>query len=204
MVITTPDDDSLRAVGSGGPRFQQMSVRGPALIVLGIAVFIIVLGVVASALSSGSTPTLTLHTVTISGGTVVDLTPATQAMKSIVSAGQPPADILGNLAIPADSPVTRTINIDQNSEQFDRTVAFTNGLPPQQLVAAFRAIFTKLKWDVIYAGNGASRQAGAQEVLAKRASGDGFYWETGVVVSPATAAGTTPFTVELLELPDDD
>src|SRR5258708_2618911 len=118
MVTTAPDDEAVGAIDSGGPRFQAFSVRGPALIVLGIALFIVILGVVASALDSGSSPTLTLRRVTISGGTVVALTPATQAMKSIESAGQPPADILGNLAIPADSPVSRTIDIDQNGNQF--------------------------------------------------------------------------------------
>ena len=41
-------------------------------------------------------------------------------------------------------------------------------------------------------------------MLAKRGSGDGFYWEVGAVVSPTTAAGVTPFSVELFELPDDN
>jgi hypothetical protein len=178
-----------------------MSVRGPAWIVLGIAVFIVVIGTVASALDSGSTPTLSLHSVTIPDGTVVHLTPATTAMKSIVSAGQPPADILGNLAVPSGSPVVRTVNTDQGVAQFDRTVYFTTGLATDQVVAAYRTLLPKLGWDVIFVG--AQPNSQATELLAKRGSGDGFYWEVGAVASPTTSAGTTPFSVELFELPDD-
>lgn len=39
-------------------------------------------------------------------------------------------------------------------------------------------------------------------MLAKQGSGDGYYWEVGVVISPTTTAGVTPYTVELFELPD--
>ena len=39
-----------------------------------------------------------------------------------------PADILGNLAVPTGSTVVRTVNIDQNAAQFDRTVYFTREL----------------------------------------------------------------------------
>ena len=42
------------------------------------------------------------------------------------------------------------------------------------------------------------------EVLVKKGSGDSFYWEVGAAVSPTTSAGTTPFSLELFELPDDN
>ncbi|HEX3980987.1 MAG TPA: hypothetical protein VHW93_07175, partial [Acidimicrobiales bacterium] len=69
--------------------FQPMSLRGPALVVLGIAIFILVAGVLASAFASGADPTLSIHHITIPDGTTVQLTPATTAMRSIVSAGEP-------------------------------------------------------------------------------------------------------------------
>jgi hypothetical protein len=184
--------------------FQPMSVRGPALVILGIAVLILLVGVLASALVSGSSPTETLRSVAIPGGTAVPLTPATSALHSIVGAGEPPADILGNLALPAGSTLRNTLNSDQNSGQFDRTVSFTSGtLAPPQLVDAFHTLLAKLGWQVIYVGAGAHGGSGT-EVLAKRGSGDGFYWEVGVVVSPTTSAGITPYTVELFQLPDDE
>ena len=89
MVSTTRDPSSSPSDGSpspdedqvdteSGPRslFQPVSARGPALIVLGIALFIVILGVAGSALSSGGTPTLKIHSVKIPDGTVVALTPS--------------------------------------------------------------------------------------------------------------------------------
>jgi hypothetical protein len=184
--------------------YQRVSARGPALVILGIAVFILLVGVLASALISGSTPTENLGSVTIPDGTVVHLTPATSALHSIVGSGEPPADIVGNLAVPAQSTVTGTVDSDQNGGQFDRTVSFTSGtLSPPQLVDAFHTLLPKIGWQVIYVGAGARGGSGTQ-VLAKRGSGDGFYWEVGVVVSPTTSAGVTPFSVELFQLPDDE
>jgi hypothetical protein len=200
----SPDDDSGTDVDPENRVFEHMSLRGPALIVLGIAVFIVITGVVASALDSGSSPTLSLKSVTIPDGTVVHLGPASVAMKKIVSAGEPPADILGNLAVPTDSTFTRFVNADQGQTQFDRTVYFHTGLSSEQLVDTYRSVFSKLGWKVIYAGSGAERASSNTEVLAKKGSGDGFYWEAGVVISPTTSAGTTPYSIELFELPDDN
>jgi hypothetical protein len=200
----TPDPGPLTAVDPRRPVFQPMSIRGPALVVLGIAVFIVVVGVVASAVDSGGAPTLSVHSVTIPDGTTVQLTPATTAMKGIISAGEPPADILGNMAVPSGSTVVRTVDTDQNLTQFDRTVHFTIGLASGQVVDLYRALLPRLGWSVIYAGSGASRSASGTEVLAKKGSGDGFYWEAGVVVSPTAASGATPYSVELFELPDDN
>ena len=183
--------------------YQPMSAR-PALIVLGIAVFIVILGTVASGLITGNSPNRAVSSVTIAGGIGVRLTPATTAMKSIIGQGQPPADILGNLAVPAGSTVVRTVNSDAGVAQFDRTVYFTTGLSMHEVVDTFHAIFPKLGWKIIYTGNRAQLTANETEVLAKQGSNDGFYWETGVVISPTTSAGVTPYSVELYELPDDD
>jgi hypothetical protein len=202
--LTSSPRDQVEDVDPENRTYQPMSVRGPALVVLGIAVFIVIVGTVASALDSGSTPTLSLRSVTVAGGTVVHLTPATTAMQSIVSAGQPPADILGNMAVPAGSRMVRTLNIDQSANQFDRTVYFTSELSSDEVVDAYRALLPRLGWKVIYVGTGAERSGQGTEVLAKRGSGDGYYWEVGTVVSPTTPAGITPFSVELFELPDDN
>jgi len=205
MVSTTPQSvspapEDTEPVDPDHRSYQTMSVKGPALIVLGIAVFIVVIGSVAAVFGSGGSPTFSLHTVT-ADGSVIHLTPATTAMSSIVNGGQPPADILGNLAVPTGSPVVRTINSDQDAGQFDRTVAFTTGLSADNVIATYKTMLPKLGWTVIFTGAHLGGQG--TEVLAKRGSGDGYYWEVGVVVSPTTSAGTTPFTVEVFELPDD-
>ncbi|HEV3130937.1 MAG TPA: hypothetical protein VGY51_03170 [Acidimicrobiales bacterium] len=202
--IAPPPPDEAEEVDPDHRSFQPMSLRGPALIVLGIAVFIVVAGIVASALGSGTTPTLSIRTIAIPDGTVVHLTPAATALQPIVSAGEPPADILGNLAVPAASPVVRTVNTDQNATQFDRTVFFRTGLSSDQVVDVYRTLLPRLGWKVIYVGSGAQRGGVGTQVLARKGSGDGFYWEVGAVVSPTTATGTTPFSLQLFERSDDN
>ncbi len=209
MVTTSPETDpgapaGTADVGPDEPRGRPPSVRGPALIVLAIAVFIVVAGVVASAIGSGNGPTTTLSSITVAGNTV-RLTPARVAMRAIVSASEPPADIIGNLSVPTGSPVTHVVNIDQGQGQFDRTVGFTTRLASDQVVELYRTLLPRLGWRVIYAGPGAGRAGGqGTEVLGKLGSGDGFYWEVGVVASPTTSTGTTPFSIELFELADDN
>jgi hypothetical protein len=201
--LAPPPPDEAHAVDQDNRTYQPMSLRGPALIVLAIAVFIVVAGVLASALGSGTSPTLSITRITIPDGTSVNLTPATTAMRSIVGPGEPPADILGNLAVPSGSQVTHTVNSDQNANQFDRTVSFRTGLSADQMIDVYRTLLPRLGWRVIYVGSGGQRGAVGTEVLAKRGSGDGFYWEVGEVVSPTTSAGITPFSLQLFQLSDE-
>jgi hypothetical protein len=207
MVSTVPELEvpppEPEAVDPEHRIYQKTSVRGPALIVLGIASFIVVAGIVASALNSGGNPTLSIRSVTIPDGTVVHLTPAATAMHRVVSLGEPPADILGNMAVPAASPVTGTVDSDQGQGQFDRTVSFHSGLSSNQVVDVYRTLLPRLGWQVVYVGSAAQRGKQGTEVLGRHGSGDGFYWEVGVVVSPTTSSGSTPFSVELFQLDDD-
>lgn len=182
--------------------YEPMSVRGPALVVLGLAVFLLIGGVVASAISSGSSPSFTIRKVTLADGTVVALAPATHKLQSIVNNGQPPADIIGNLGVLKRSTVGTTVNSDQHVAQFDRTVTLTSLLAQGQVIEAYSKMFRAVGWQIIYSGPAPQGTPGSTEVLAKRGSGDGFYWETGVVVSPTTPTGSTPYSLELFETPD--
>jgi len=202
LAVVTPDE--VEAIDPDHRAYQPASVRGPALIVLGIAVFIVVIGTVASALATSGGPTRAPRSVTIAGGTVVHLTPAATAMKSVVSGGQPPADIIGNMVVPAGSPVVRTLDTDQNATQFDRTVFFTSGLSADEVIDVYRTVLPQMGWKIIYHGDGAQPGSQSTQVLAKRGSGDGFYWEVGAVVSPTTSAGVTPFSIRVFELTDDN
>ena len=127
--------------------FQRMSIRGPALIVLGIAVFILVAGVVASILAGSSTGKLSLKDITLPDGTTVVLTPATTALKPIISS-EPPADILASLAVPAGSIERHFVNTDQDVAQYDRSITFTSGLSSDQLLAFYQKLLPKLGWKV--------------------------------------------------------
>ena len=149
------------------PSYEPMSVRTPALIVLG----------------------------------TVAVSPATERMRAIEANGEPPADILGNLGVLTGSTVTGVVNSDQDAAQFDRTVDLTSTLAQDQVAEAYRRLLTASNWNVIFQGPAPQGVSGTTEVLAKKGSGDGFYWETGVVVSP-TPAGSTPYTIEVFETPD--
>lgn len=184
------------------PAYEPMSVKGPALIVLGLAVVILLGGVAAAALSSTTNPTFSVKLVTLGDGTTVDLVPATTRLGAIVSNGEPPTDIIGNLGIARESQVTGTVNSDQHTAQFDRTTSLTSQLAEGQVAEAYRLALEAAGWKVIYQGSAPQGAPGATEVLAKRGSSDGFYWETGVVVSPTLPTGSTPYTIEVLETPD--
>ncbi len=184
--------------------FEPVSGRGPALVVLAIAVGIVLVGIFASALVSGNAPVFTVQKVTLPDGGTVSLSPATAALHGIVGAGEPPADILGNLGVPAGSRVTGTLDSDQHASQFDRTVSLSSVLGASQVVAVYRTLLPRLGWQLLYVGAAPQKGAGTEEVLAKHPSGDGYYWEAGVVVSPTTTAGITPFSIELFQIPDDN
>ena len=127
MVTTSqpavPDADGDDGDDPPVPRFEPMSVRGPALIVLGLAVVILLGGTLAAALTStGPTPASRVASATLSDGTHVTFSPATSRLRSIVTNGQPPTDILGSLGVLTTSDITGTVDGDQGTTQFDRTV----------------------------------------------------------------------------------
>jgi hypothetical protein len=180
---------------------------GPALIVLGIAVVIVVVGLVGSAIvtnTTGKASPTGIHHVTLPDGTSISLTPGATALHSMVSEGQPPADILDNLAVPSGSRATGTVNNAQAAGQYDQTVSFATSQAGEGVIDTYKTLLPKLGWQVIYDGPGLGHESSGTEVLAKRGSADGYDWEVGVVVSPTTAAGTTPFSVEVFELSDDN
>jgi hypothetical protein len=200
--VDTPssgDPGDLEPVGRG---YEPMSVRGPALIVLGLAVFLLLGGVAASAISSGSNPTFSVRRVVLSDGRNISVGPATAKLHAIVSNAEPPADIIGNLGVPKESIVTGVRNSDQHAAQFDRTALLRSGLTTSEVAEAFTHLFRAVGWKIVYSGPAPQGTPGSTEVLAKHGSGDGFYWETGVVVSPTTPAGVTRYSVEVFETPD--
>lgn len=186
----------------GAPSYEPMSVKGPALIVLGLAVVILLGGVAAAALSSSSNPTFSIRQVTLDDGTTVHLVPAAVKLHDIVNNSEPPADIIGNLGILQESTVNGVVNSDRHAAQFDRTVRLSSQLAQPQVVEAYRRMLRAVAWKIIYEGPAPQGVPGATEVLAKLGSGDGFYWEVGVVVSPTLPSGTTRYSVEILETPD--
>jgi hypothetical protein len=188
--------------GTPTPSYEPMSVKGPALIVLGLAVAILLGGVAAAALSSSSNPTFSIRQVTLDDGSTVHLVPATVKLHAIVNNSEPPADIIGNLGIPQESTVVGVVNSDRHTAQFDRTIKLSSQLAQPQVSEVYRRMLHAVAWKIVYQGPAPQGVPGATEVLAKLGSSDGFYWEVGVVVSPTTPAGSTHYSVEVLQTAD--
>ena len=211
MVTMSEDAHAAGTPGNGdpggsdtvpAPAYEPMSIKGPALIVLALAVVILLGGVAAVAFSSRSNPTFTLRHVALDDGTSVSLVPAAVKLHAIASNSEPPADILGYIGVPAESTVTGVVDSDQHTAQFDRTVELSSQLAQSQVTEAYRRMLDAVGWKVVYQGPAPQGAPGSNEVLAKRGSSDGFYWEVGLVVSPTTPTGSTPYSIEVLETPD--
>ncbi len=209
-MVTTPRELGSAAphgaseTGTPDPRFQPVSIRGPALIVLGIALIIVVAGVVASALNSGNAPTTSIQSIVIPGGTVVPLTPATTAMKSIVDRQRAAGGHRGQHGGAGRQPGHPRRQRRPGPGPVRPDGVFTTQLCTGQVVDLYRDPPAPARLAGHLRRERFGRRGGqGTEVLAKLGSGDGFYWEVGVVVSPTTSAGTTPFSVELFQLPDD-
>jgi len=153
MASTSQVAHSEGAVAPDGaapaPSDEPMSVKGPALIVLGLAVVILLGGVAAAALSSSSNPTFSIRQVTLDDGTTVHLVPATRKLHAIVNNSEPPADIIGNLGIPQDSTVNGVVNSDRHTAQFDRTVRLSSQLAQPQVVEAYRRMLRAVAWKIM-------------------------------------------------------
>lgn len=187
------------------------SVR-PALIVVGIAAGLVVLFGVGAALEGGSAPATAHHSAHVSG-TSLTAEPATKPLHPIEILGTPPTDVLGAVVVPKGATRTGATPWD-GTTQFSGTVDFSLSATQAAVVDFYRSALKGRGWskpDV----SAAQAPKGATEVIAQRASADGWYWEIGVVVSPTTFANTagdgtsatttgdrTRFKLELFEIPD--
>jgi hypothetical protein len=185
------------------PRRAGPSVR-PALVVVGIAAGLVLLFGIGAALTGGSSPAPSKAPTTVRG-TSLTAEPASSALAPVEVLGTPPADILSALVLPKGA--TRLSSTPWDGEtQFSATVHFSLPTTQASVIAFYKAELAALGWSI--SSTGAARgQAGATEVLAQKASSDGWYWEVGVVVSPTTfgtgaVTDTTRFSLDLYEVPD--
>jgi hypothetical protein len=179
-----------------------------AMIVPGLGALILIAFIAAEFLTTNPVqPTKTAaHSFSVPG-TPLRADPAVHALKAITVSGQPPGNIINATSIPAGATRTSYENNSQAAQEYDAQIT----LQIDQSQGAVENFYTKdLKkqgWSIFSTGP-AEHVAGGLEVLAKKAGSDGFYWELGAVISPtsfggnAPAAGTTSFTLELVQEPD--
>jgi hypothetical protein len=200
--VTTASPPPLRPPKAGG-----ISMR-PAMIVLALAVLILATFVTIGAVSSHSPAPERRSTSGAAAvpGTTLRAVPAAGLLSPIVSAGEPPANVLDAVSVPAGA--VRTAHRDNSGGgQFDAQVTFRSADAQAALIAFFAADMKFAGWQVFGRGP-ASHDPGAYEVLGKLAGSDGNYWEMGAVVSPTTfsqggpARGETRFTIRLFQVSD--
>jgi hypothetical protein len=222
-MTTSPDLDRADPAPSGdrppGPVVDPN--RGPstrpALIVLGLCFVLFIGAFLAQAAWSGSTgsssgpsPTL-LRTAT---GAPLPAVEAAGALAPITAGGNPPSDLLQALAVPAGTTVVAGSTRDNTVGTYDHTIGLELAASQQNVISFFHAQLPSQGWTLLSQGPPAAAvqaPAGSIEVLAKRASVDGNYWEVGVVVSPTTfgtsgsaaTTGTTRFTLRLFVVADE-
>jgi hypothetical protein len=114
-------------------------------------------------------------------------------LKPISSPDLPPDDILDATVLPQGaSPVPGSVR-NLGVELYDRSLDFRVSAGQEVVIAFYRVQLPAQGWQILSQGpaTGASAMGGAGfEVLAKHPSGDGYYWELGVVVAP-TVFGST-------------
>lgn len=162
----------------------------PALVVIA-CVLAVTFGGIAMALLGGSSATSTPLVGLGKPVPGVDLQalPAAGALRRITSGGQPPSDIIRSLVVPAGVTVTGSDNHDADVDQFDEAVTMTTTASQRELIDFYRVELVRGRWSLL--GNYPLAQGGT-ELLARRASVDGYEWEVGLVVTPARDPSISP------------
>jgi hypothetical protein len=152
----------------------------PALLVVGLAALIVVLGAVVALTTGTSGSGLSIG----NGGSPVPGTslravPARLLLSRITSGGEPPASIVGSLSLPAGAQYVGKTEADRGVDQFDRSVAFTLAARPSEVESFYRTELRLAKWQMEADGPA----AGGFELLGVRNGGDGYQWGVGVVIA---------------------
>ncbi len=206
---TPPGDE-----GSDSPRRPPGPSTKPALIVLGLTLFVFMVGVALELLSgSQSRPTPSPTSIATARGAVLHALPARPLLKDITSPGQPPDDLLNALAVPQGAAPVPSSAIDQGVESYDRSLRFEVPATQQDVISFFRAELASLHWSRLSQGPTGSN--GTQYlILEQHPASDGFEWDLGVTVAPTffstpgasagASSDTTSFTLRLYTESDQD
>jgi hypothetical protein len=207
--MTDPEDHRTNELPQRPPSAKPFSMRAamlvPALGVVILGVFI-TLGFVTS---NPVQQTKVQKTVNRVGGTALHAIPGERALKVITKSGEPPGNILNAVSIPEGATVVSHQTNSALADQFDSQINLHSDATQGALENFYQHDMKAQGWQIFETGP-ADHDAGAIEVLGKKAGSDGFYWEMGAVVSATTfgpgapATGETDFTVRLFQVPDPD
>jgi hypothetical protein len=179
-----------------------------ASIVLGLALLVVVAGLLAQGFAGPSAPTPAPAFVATAKGSPFKAIPARSDLSPLISDGEPPDDIVNAVVLPEGSIPVTVINNTEAAQSYDEQRIFTLDSSQQKLITFFEIELPAQGWHVESKAN-AKDQPGF-EVLAQRAGSDGFYWEIGAVITatvfpstgPGAKTGLTHFEIRLFQVSD--
>ena len=180
----------------------------PAAVVLGLAVLVLIVFAGGAALFKATPPRAPAKGTTAVAGTTLRATGALRALAPIISAGQPPGNVLNAVTVPAGAHRLSHINYAGEASQYDEAVTFSVAGTQAAVIDFYKVEMKHAGWQIESTGP-ADHQPGI-EVLGQIAGDDGWFWELGTVVEPSTfgAKGTgatsTEFSLRLIQEPDAD
>lgn len=153
---------------------------GPAFVVLGV-VAVVVIGGIALALLGGNSNAPTPSSGSTSTG-AIKAASARSALRRISTSGLLPADIVNALVIPSGSVVIGSSNNARGVSTYDETVTLRAANSAKDLDTFYEKALSRLGWTDI---STTSASNSGHEIFARHVSSDGYYWEVGVLVTPA-------------------
>ncbi len=168
-------------------RVARASLR-PALVVLAVVAVIIVGGGLL-AIFSGSTAKSNDRS-TVPSRLIVEGVQFSLARTTLLNTEHGPlipGDVISSLAIPLGAKLTRVVNLDNGNGPFDRQVDLVSTVSRSQLLTAYTTLLNEYGWRQSGTETMAGRSgSSAIELLAQRASSDGYNWEVGVTLTVGT------------------
>lgn len=118
-------------------------------------------------------------------GSPLDGAPAAGDLAVIASGGEPPADVLSSLSVPAGATLDGHHDTDALLAPFDRSISLSVQAPPADVVDFYKVELPHGGWSVLGAPS-KTGGGGGTELFYQRAGRDGYEWEAVVIVTPVT------------------
>ncbi len=112
-------------------------------------------------------------------GVAVKALPATGFLKHIESGGEPPADIVKQLSVPAASKYAGSGEQSGGVSQFASSVTFSTPDTSKQVAAFYKADLPLGHWSIQFDGSA----SGHLELIGQKNGSDGYQWRVAVVIS---------------------
>jgi hypothetical protein len=179
----------------------------PALIVGGLAVVILVVFSLGSALThtAPGQPKVPKGASPVKGSSLLAVS-AKSGLAPIETDGEPPANVIDAITLPKGAVRGPTANPGEGST-YDQSVQFTIDASQEAVLVFYKDELHDLGWSTVT--HGAATHQSGQQIVGQIAGDDGFYWQLGVIVEPTTfgASGTTDitnFSLRVLQVQDQD